>query len=486
MMPNLLQYPVALFGVLRAGMIVVNVNPLYTGRELEHQLNDSGAEGIVILENFAHVLQTVLPRTELKTVITTQVGDLLPPPRRSFVNYAVKRLKKMVPPWRIEGTVPFRAVLNQGRGLALAETGRKPDDIALLQYTGGTTGTSKGAILTHRNMVANVLQASAWANSKLREGSETVVTAIPLYHIFSLTVNCLLFIRLGALNVLITNPRDLPAFVREMRKSRFTTITGVNTLYNGLLNTPGFSEVDFSDLRLAIGGGAAIQRTVAERWHAVTGCHLTEGYGLTEAAPLVACNPFGSPHSGAIGLPVPSTDVSIRDEADCEMPPGAEGEICVKGPQVMAGYWNRPEETASAFTPGGWLRTGDVGVIDEMGYLRVTDRKKDIILVSGFNVYPTEVEDVICSMPGVVESAVIGMPDAATGESVKAIVVRSDPSVSAEATIAFCRQRLTRYKVPKTVEFCAELPKNPIGKILRRQLRAATAGAAVENERLIA
>jgi long-chain acyl-CoA synthetase len=475
MMPNLLQYPIAFFGVLRAGMIVVNVNPLYTPRELEHQLRDSGAEGIVILENFVHVLEKVLGRTEIQHVVTTQIGDLLPFPRRPLVNYLVKRVKKMVPEWHIPHAVDFRAALERGRARVWKAIPVGAGDIALLQYTGGTTGTAKGAVLTHGNLVANLLQASAWAETKLHKGEETIITALPLYHIFSTQVNFLLFLRLAGANVLITNPRDLRGFVKELKKTRFTAITGVNTLYNGLLNTPGFADLDFGSLKVAVGGGAAIHRAVAERWNAVTGCHLSEGYGLTEASPLVACNPLGSAHSGTIGLPMPSTDVCIRDEQDREMPLGHEGEICVRGPQVMQGYWNRPEDTLQAFTADGWLRTGDIGVMDGRGFLRVTDRKKDIILVSGFNVYPTEVEDVIASMPGVVECAVVGVADTLTGERVKAFVVVNGGPPSAEEVIAFCRQHLTSYKVPKLIEFRSELPKNPIGKILRRELRPARA-----------
>jgi long-chain acyl-CoA synthetase len=471
MMPNLLQYPVAFFGVLRAGMVVVNVNPLYTARELEHQLRDSGAEAILILENFAHVLEQVLARTQIGYVITTQVGDLLAFPRNHLVNLAVKRVKKMVPAWHIEHCVSFGKALQRGSRSDFREPGLIPDDIALLQYTGGTTGTSKAAVLTHRNLVANVLQAAAWAGTALREAQETVITALPLYHIFSLTANCLLFLRLAGLNVLITNPRDMPAFVKELRRTPFTVITGVNTLYNGLLNTAGFETLDFQHLKVAIGGGAAIHRSVAERWHTVTGCRLTEGYGLTEASPLVACNPINEEFSGTIGLPMPSTDVIILDEHDSEVPLGREGEICIRGPQVTGGYWQRPEETRSMITGEGWLRTGDIGVMDPRGFVRVTDRKKDIVLVSGFNVYPTEVEEVIASIPGVVENAVVGVPDKITGEIVKAFVVTNDPTLTPEAIIAFCRKHLTSYKVPKLIEFRTDLPKNPIGKVLRRELR---------------
>ena len=481
MLPNLLQYPVGLFGVLRAGMVVVNVNPLYTARELEFQLQDSGAAAIVILENFAHVLEKVVPRTQVRHVVTTQVGDLFPAPRRLLVNFAVKRIKKMVPLWHMPQSVPLPTALDRGRATPLDEARPRPEEIALLQYTGGTTGTSKGAILTHGNLVANVLQCAAWAQNQLEEFREIMVTALPLYHIFSLTVNCLLFIKLGGLNLLITNPRDMPGFVKELKQSRFTAITGVNTLYNGLLSTPGFAELDFHSLKIAIGGGAAIHQNVAQRWRTVTGCPLTEGYGLTEASPLAACNPVGMEYNGSIGLPVPSTEVEIRDEQDRDLPPGRAGEICVRGPQVTRGYWNRPDETAAAFTADGWLRTGDIGVMDENGYLRVTDRKKDIILISGFNVYPTEVEEVLASIPGVVECAVVGIPDEVTGEVVKAFVVRSDPAPTPEMIIGFCRQHLTSYKVPKLIEFRSELPKNPIGKILRRELRPAPITSEIRN-----
>jgi long-chain acyl-CoA synthetase len=373
----------------------------------------------------------------------------------------------------LPSAVDFRVALEDGHGREFREAALSLGDIALLQYTGGTTGTSKGAILTHGNLVANLLQAGAWARTKLREGEEVVVSALPLYHIFSLTVNCLLFTSLGGLNLLITNPRDMRGFVKELKKTRFTAITGVNTLYNGLLNTPGFAALDFGGLKVAIGGGAAIHRAVAERWQAVTRCHLTEGYGLTEASPLVACNCLDSDYSGSIGLPVPSTEISVRDENDGEVSIGSQGEICVRGPQVMQGYWNRPEETRHALSGEGWLRTGDIGVMDSRGFLRVTDRKKDIIIVSGFNVYPTEVEDVLAAMPGVVECAVVGVPDRITGELVKAFLVVSGPPPTAEEVIGHCRQHLTSYKVPKLIEFRDELPKNPIGKVLRRELRPA-------------
>jgi long-chain acyl-CoA synthetase len=472
MMPNLLQYPVALFGVLRAGMIVVNINPLYTARELEHQLKDSGAEVIVILENFAHVLEKVLANTAVKHVVTTQVGDLLTPPRRLMVNFTVKRVKKMVPEWHIGGAIPFRTALARGSRAPLDEAAPSHADIAFLQYTGGTTGRSKAAMLTHGGLVANMLQARAWSRGFLEEGTETVVTALPMYHVFSLTTNCLLFIKLGGMNLLITNPKDMVGFVKELKKTPWTVTTGVNTLFNGLLNTPGFDTVDFSRLKFALGGGAAVHSTVAERWKAVTGRPIFQGYGLTETSPFVSCSPLDGEYSPSIGLPLPSTEVAIMDDDGRQLPSGGEGEICVKGPQVMAGYWQLPGETASAFTPDGWLRTGDIGIMDRDGYMRITDRKKDMILVSGFNVYPNEIENVIAAVPGVVECGVIGVPDIIAGELVKAFVVSDNPSLSAEQIVAFCHQNLTNYKVPRMIEFRSELPKTPVGKILRRELRA--------------
>ena len=471
MMPNLLQYPIALFGTLRAGMVVVNTNPLYTARELHHQLEDSGAEAIVILENFAHVLEKVLPHTRVKHVITTQVGDVLPLPRRLAVNFVVKRIRKMVPGWDITGAIPFRAALESGASASLAEPDVTRDDIAMLQYTGGTTGTSKGAVLSHGNLLANLLQTKAWTEGIFEEGGEIAVTALPLYHIFSLTLNCMLFTKLGGMNLLITNPRDMRGFVKELSGSRFTVMCGVNTLFNGLLNTPGIGRVNFRTVKFAVGGGAPIQRPVAERWQELTGRSLVEGYGLTEASPVVSCNPLDTSYSGTVGLPMPSTEISIRDDDNRTLPPGETGEICVRGPQVTRGYWNRPVETREVFTPDGWLRTGDIGVMDDRGYTRVTDRKKDMILVSGFNVYPTEVEAVIAAMPQVLECAVVGRPDATTGERVNACIVRRDATLSPESVMAHCREYLTSYKVPRSVEFFAELPKNPIGKVLRRELR---------------
>ncbi len=472
MMPNVLQYPVALFGVLRAGLIVVNVNPLYTPRELEHQLKDSGATVIVILENFAHTLQEVLDRTPVKTVITTQLGDLFPFPKRPLVNFVVKRVKKMVPAWSIPGAIPFRQVLSEGAGKTLADVPLDHEDLAFLQYTGGTTGVSKGAMLTHGNLVANLQQASAWLNSVSKPAEETVITALPLYHVFSLTVNGLTFMKAGGHNILIANPRDMPGFVKELGKVRFTGISGVNTLFNGLLHTPGFDRLDFSALKLSMAGGMAVQQAVAESWRQVTGTPLIEGYGLTETSPLAICNPPAiTEYNGSVGLPFPSTELSIRDDDGRELGIGEAGEICIRGPQVMRGYWNRPEETAQVMTKDGYLRTGDIGVVDERGYTRIVDRKKDMILVSGFNVYPNEIEDVVAHHPGVLEVAAVGVPNEKTGEAVKLVVVKKDPALTAEALIEYCRQNLTAYKVPHLVEFRTELPKTNVGKILRRALR---------------
>jgi len=471
MMPNLLQYPIALFGVLRAGMVVVNVNPLYTARELEGQLTDSGAQAIVILENYAHVLERVLAKTSVQHVVTTQIGDLVAAPRRWLLNFAIKRVKKMVPAWRIDHAVRFRTTLRRGARTKWQEPAVEPGDIAFLQYTGGTTGISKGAILTHRNVIANVLQIAAWTSPVVEEGRETLVTALPLYHIFSLTINCLLGIKNGGLNLLITNPRDMRGFVKELSRSKFTIITGVNTLFNGLLNTPGFAELNFAGLKFALGGGAAVQRAVAERWQQVTGVPMVQGYGLTETSPTLTCNVFTAEYDGTVGVPIPSTEIQIRDDEDRVLPPGNEGEIYARGPQVMQGYWQQPGETEKVMTADGWLRTGDIGVLDERGFLRITDRKKDMIIVSGFNVYPNEVEGVIAAHPGVSECAVVGIPDSRSGEAVKAFVVRKDPELTPEALLAFCHQNLTNYKVPRFVEFRGDLPKNQIGKVLRRELR---------------
>ncbi len=472
MMPNVLQYPVALFGALRAGLTVVNVNPLYTARELEHQLIDSGASAIVIVENFAHTLQEVLGKTPVKTVVMTQLGDLFPFPKRPLINFVVRHVKKLVPAWTIPGAIPFRQALRAGAGRALADVPLNHDDLAFLQYTGGTTGVAKGAMLTHGNMVANLQQASAWLSPFSRPAEETVITALPLYHIFSLTANCLTFMKVGGHNILITNPRDLPGFVKELGKIRFTIMTGVNTLFNALLHTPGFDRLDFGALKISLGGGMAVQRAVAENWRRATGTPLIEAYGLTETAPAACINPLTlTDYNGSIGLPIPSTELSIRDDEDRELGIGEAGEICIRGPQVMRGYWNRPEETAKVMTPDGFLRTGDIGVVDEKGYTRIVDRKKDMILVSGFNVYPNEIEDVVALHPGVLEIAAVGVSDEKSGEAVKIVVVRKDPGLTAEALIEHCRQHLTAYKVPRQVEFRKELPKSNVGKILRRLLR---------------
>lgn len=472
MMPNVLQYPVAVQAILRAGMTVVNVNPLYTPRELEHQLRDSGARAIIILENFCHVLEQVIEKTDVDTVITTQIGDMFPAPKRILTNFVVKTVKKMVPAWSLAEHVPWRRALAEGKWQTLEEVDVQATDLAFLQYTGGTTGMAKGAELTHRNMVANVLQSSAWMRGAITPGRDTVITALPLYHIFSLTVNMLLFMRIGGHNVLITNPRDMPGFVRELGKHRFSMMTGVNTLFNGLMNTPGFEKLDFSHLRVSVGGGMAVQRAVAERWQAKTGSVLLQGYGLTETSPSASMVPLDATgFDGTIGLPLPSTEFSIRDDEGRELPLGEAGEICIRGPQVMRGYWNRPEETAAVMLEGGWFRSGDIGRMDEQGRTTIEDRKKDMILVSGFNVYPNEIEDVVQTHPGVLECAAVAKPDEHSGEVVKVFVVRKDPSLTAEQIIDHCRADLTNYKIPRDVEFRDELPKTNVGKILRRQLR---------------
>ncbi|MFZ5558213.1 MAG: AMP-binding protein [Pseudomonadota bacterium] len=478
MSPNLLQYPVALFGVLRAGMTVVNVNPLYTARELEHQLKDSGARAIVIVENFASVLQQVIGDTPIQHVITTEVGDLLPVPKRWIVSFVLRHVKKMVPAWRIDGAVSFREALARGAAAQFKPVEIKRDDLAFLQYTGGTTGGAKGAMLTHRNVLANIEQTGIWISVSFKEGAEVAIAPLPMYHIFCLTAT-LSFMKWGSLNVLITNPRDLPAFVKELARWKFTTMTGVNTLFNGLLSTPGFDQLDFSALKVVVGGGAAVQKPVAERWQKVTGRYITEAYGLTETSPGACAIPLGSPWNGTIGLPLPSTEVSIRDNNGNELPVWSgegdieqhTGEICIRGPQVMKGYWNNPTETANAMTADGFLKTGDVGYMDARGYVTLTDRKKDVILVSGFNVYPNEVESVIATLPGVLECGVVGVPDEKTGEAVKAVIVKKDPSLTKEAVIAHCAANLAAYKRPRHVEFRDALPKSPIGKILRRELR---------------
>jgi long-chain acyl-CoA synthetase len=482
MMPNVLQYPIATAAVLRAGYAVVNVNPLYTPRELEHQLKDSGAEAIIVLENFANTVQQVLGKTQVKHVIIGSMGDLLGF-KGVIVNLVVRKVKKMVPAYSIPRAVAFNDALAAGRSMQLSKPKLTPDDVAFLQYTGGTTGVSKGATLLHRNIVANVLQNDAWLQPALKKppivDNMIIVCALPLYHIFALTACYLLGVRSGSTNLLIPNPRDMPGFVKELTKYQVSFFPAVNTLYNGLLNTPGFDKLDFSKLKISNGGGMATQKAVAEKWLATTGCTLSEGYGLSETSPTLTCNRADiEQFSGTIGLPVPSTDISIRDDDGREVPIGEAGEICAKGPQVMAGYWNRPDETAKVMTADGYFRTGDIGVMDEKGYTRIVDRKKDMILVSGFNVYPNEIEDVIAMHPGVLECAVIGVADAKSGEAVKAFVVRKDPSLTAEEVIKYCGTQLTAYKVPKQIEFRTELPKTNVGKILRRELRDEKKAAA--------
>ena len=471
MMPNVLQYPIALFGALRAGLVVVNTNPMYTARELKHQLEDAGAKAIVVLDNFAATLQQVLAETEVKHVVTTGIGDLLGA-KGVLINFVLKNVKKMVPPYNIPHAVRFRDALSQGASHALPKVDLSHDDIAFLQYTGGTTGVAKGAMLTHGNMVANMLQAGAWIGTNAKPGEEVIITALPLYHIFSLTANGLVFMRLGGLNWLITNPRDMPGFVKELKQSNFTAITGVNTLFNGLLNTPGFAELDFSRLHLSLGGGMAVQRAVAERWKKVTGCTLVEAYGLTETSPAACINPLDlKAYNGSIGLPIPSTEVAIWSEENQPVPIGEVGELMVHGPQVMKGYWQRPGETAKVLGPDGWLHTGDIARMDESGYVFIVDRKKDMILVSGFNVYPNEVEDVVMQHPGVAEVAAVGVVDEHSGEVVKLFVVRKDPNLTVEELKKFCHDNLTGYKRPKIIEFRDSLPKSNVGKILRRELR---------------
>lgn len=472
MMPNVLQYPIAMFGALRAGYTIVNVNPLYTARELEHQLKDSGAEAIVILENFAHTLEQVRAQVPIRHVIVTSLGELLGFPKGAIVNFVVRRVRKLVPPWALDGHLSFGDALARGAAHALQPVEVGHEDAAFLQYTGGTTGVAKGAVLTHRNIVANLQQAHAWISPVVTEGREIIITALPLYHIFSLTANCLTFIKIGATNVLIPNPRDIPGFIKELAKHRFTVITGVNTLFNALLNNPEFAKLDFSSLRVALGGGMAVQQAVAEKWKQITGVALVEAYGLTETSPAVTINPLDlKAFNHSIGLPISSTEVSIRDDDGIEQAIGQRGELCVRGPQVTPGYWNRPEETRRVFTADGFLRTGDIAVMDDKGFVTLVDRKKDMILVSGFNVYPNEVEDIVANHPGVLEVAAIGVPDERSGEAVKVFVVRKDPALTAEALIAHCRENLTGYKVPHRVEFRDELPKSNVGKILRRELR---------------
>lgn len=471
MMPNLLQYPVALFGILRAGMTVVNVNPLYTARELKHQLNDSQAKAIIIVENFAHTLDKVVADTGIQEVLLTSLADMLPAPKRWVVNFVVKRVKKMVPAYSLAGAKSFMSALKAGEKLTYTRPEINNEDLAFLQYTGGTTGVSKGAMLTHRNMIANLEQVSGLLSTVITPGKDLVVTALPLYHIFALLANCLLFLKFGCPNLLITNPKDMPGFVKELEKYPFAILPGVNTLFNGLLNTPGFSELDFSNFKFGLGGGMAVQRPVAEKWQKVTGTVLLEGYGLTECSPVVAVNPPQlEAYKGAIGLPVPSTDIMLIDDNGNEVAAGESGELWVKGPQVMKGYYNRPE-ASEEILKDGWLATGDIARYDEEGYFYIVDRKKDMILVSGFNVFPNEIEEVAAMHDAVLEVAAIGVPHDVSGEVVKLFIVRKDDSLTAEAVISHCRTHLTGYKVPKHVEFKEELPKTNVGKILRRELR---------------
>ncbi|NYT58424.1 AMP-binding protein [Alcaligenaceae bacterium] len=479
MMPNLLQYPICLFGVLRAGAVVVNTNPLYTPTELEHQLQDSGAETIIIAENFAHTLQKALAHTSIKTIVTTSVGDMLGTMKGAITNLVVRHVKKLIPAYSLPATLSLKQVLEAGQRAKYTRPELSHKDLALLQYTGGTTGVAKGAMLTHGNMVSNVCQAEAWVNAALDGPRELVVTALPLYHIFALTANCLIFIKLGASNLLILNPRDMPAVIKSLRKHKFTAITGVNTLFNALLNHPDFSKLDFKSLNLALGGGMAVQEVVAKRWLKVTGIPIAQAYGLTETSPAVTINPLDKTEfTGSIGLPIPSTEISIRNDAGQDLPQGESGEISVRGPQVTPGYWNRPDETRKTFDPDGFLRTGDIGYVNEKGYVFIQDRKKDMILVSGFNVYPNEVEAVAMEHPDVREVAAIGVPDEHSGEVVKLYVIRKNNTVTEEELIKFCRSKLTGYKAPKFVEFRKDLPRSNVGKILRRELKGDAGGKA--------
>ncbi|WP_105265075.1 long-chain-fatty-acid--CoA ligase FadD [Pseudoalteromonas sp. T1lg76] len=471
MMPNLLQTPVSILGVLRAGCVVVNVNPLYTARELEHQLNDSEADAIFILANFAHTLEKAIAHTQVKHVIVTEVGDMVGGLKKHLINFVVKYIKKMVPAYQLKNTIAFTEVMKNGNAATYQRPHVTLDDLAFLQYTGGTTGVSKGAMLTHGNMVGNLEQVSGCLDNILERGKEIVVTALPLYHIFALTANCLTFMKYGGMNLLITNPRDMKGFVKELKSNKFTVVTGVNTLFNGLLNTDGFADIDFSSLKMSLGGGMAVQRPVAERWQKVTGTRLVEGYGLTECSPLVTVSPYDlEAYNGSIGLPAPSTDIKLMLDNGEEAPKGEPGELWVKGPQVMKGYYNRPDATAECLKDG-WFATGDIATYDDEGFFYIVDRKKDMILVSGFNVFPNEIEEVIADHEGVLEVAAVGVPHEVSGEQVKVFVVKKDPSLTEKDIIKHCRDNLTNYKVPKLVEFRDELPKTNVGKILRRALK---------------
>ena len=471
MMPNILQYPVAVFGILRAGLIVVNCNPLYTPRELEHQLCDSGASAIIIVENFAHTLEQVIAKTPIRQVITTQLGDLLGFPKSLMVNYVVKHRKKLVPAWHLSGAIPLKSALAMGRAAPFTPPAMANADLAFLQYTGGTTGVSKGAMLTHRNLVANMQQVGNWTGGRLESGREVVMQPLPLYHIFALS-GCLVFMRIGCETVLISNPRDMPAFIKELSSRRWNVLNGVNTLFNSLLNAPGFDKIDFSGLKLALGGGMAVQRAVAEKWKLVTGKPLIEAYGLTETSPAACINPLTlDDFNGCIGLPISSTIMTIRDDDENILPVGERGEIYIQGPQVMLGYWQRPEETAKVMAGDGAFKTGDIGIMDERGFFKIVDRKKDMILVSGFNVYPNEIEDVVASCPGVLEVCAVAAADEKSGEVVRVVIVKKDPSLSKERVMEHCRANLTGYKLPRIIEFWDQLPKTNVGKVLRREVK---------------
>jgi long-chain acyl-CoA synthetase len=473
MLPNILQYPIALFGILQAGLVAVNINPLYTARELEHQLQDSGARVIVIFANSAHILEKVLEKTDVKHVITTEIGDLLKFPKALIVNFVIKHIKKIVPDWNIPYSISFKDALCKGNPLKIRPLSIHSEDIAFLQYTGGTTGISKGAILTHGNIVANITQARVWIKTSVHEGKEIIITPLPLYHIFSLTANCLTYSSIGALNVLITNPKDIPSFVKELKKWDFTAITGVNTLFNALLNNAEFKDVNFKALKVVLGAGMAVQKPVAEAWQKITGKPLLEAYGLTETSPAACMNPCNLPaYNGFVGLPISSTIVSIKDADENDLPIGEIGEICIKGPQVMKEYWRQPAETKKVMTADGFFKTGDLGFMNEDGFVKIVDRKKDIIIVSGFNVYPNEIEEIVAGHDKVLECAAIGVPDEKCGEAVKLFIVNKEPSLSENELRSFCKEKLTGYKVPKFFEFRRELPKSNVGKILRRELRA--------------
>lgn len=472
MSPNCLQYPICLFGALWAGLTVVNVNPLYTGRELQYQLKDSGAKTIVIFANAAHTLEGILQDTPIQNIITTQIGDLLSFPKNLIVNFVLKKIKKMVPDYHLPQEISIFTALGKRSAAEFTPVALKNTDVAFLQYTGGTTGVSKGAVLTHRNMIANLLQARAWLVPLIKDGEEVIITALPLYHIFSLTANCFTFSFIGGHNILITNPKDIPAFIKELKKWKFTAITGVNTLFKALMVHPGFTKLDFSALKISLGGGMAVQKAVAEEWKQKTGAPLIEAYGLTETSPAACINPMNlKDYNGTIGLPISSTDIKILDDNGNELPLGQEGEIAIKGPQVMAGYWNKPEETAKVMTPDGYFKTGDIGFMNPQGFIKIMDRKKDMILVSGFNVYPNEVEDVLAAHPKVLEVAAVGVPDEKSGEVVKVFIVKRDASLTEDEVTKFSRDNLTGYKVPRYVEFRESLPKTNVGKILRKELR---------------